>query len=190
MSADTPELEDPGDTNRRQQVQQLNTIREQIAEIRTRGQLKMPAAERDQALYGYAREYARLLEPYLRDPELQRDNGDTLWSEREYQFTVSPPDPSRKDILSQTDSWERPAPREFTLSGIREFVGLPDDPEIAFKFEQRTPVNGQEQRRVSTTARPPEDVVSRIVSDLDAFRRRVGLGLQIEEEIPPVEFES
>lgn len=171
-SGDT-ELEDPGEANRRHQVEELNKVRADITEINTRGEQQLGRDRQHQALFNTVTEYARLLAPYLRDPDLQAADAKPVWEQR-IQYAVDPPVPDTEPTGELTR-------RVVTLDGLDEFLQLSDHPTESFEYEVNPPGERQKTRTAAVDARPPRRILRRMVLELDDFRRRVGLGLQLED---------
>lgn len=182
------EIEDPGEASRRSQVDQLTKQREQIARLRTEGVAQIQdGAARHRALYAVTKEYARLLAPYLADVNLQGNS--PIWTGEKYQWTVEPREPPTPDVLDQLVKWDTtPDPQAIQLNGIKEFAALPENLRLTFEWARKTPA-GRKQQQIEQDATPPEHVLAEIVTDLDSFRRRVGLGLQLEDESKELDFE-
>ena len=182
--SDQREISDPGEENQRSQIQALNTTREQISEIRTRGRLELSERQRLTALRATVGEYISKLAPYLADDELQPDGDEpALWDEKELgTVSVSPPPFESMNLSDRYRLDAAPEPKEIDVVGVADILRLGVEYPVEFQFSVVSPISGTETVAAQRNAAPDEDLLMRAVLEVDSFRRRSGLGLQLEEE--------
>ena len=184
-ASETREIADPGKENQRTQIQQLNQTRAQITDIRTKGRLRLSEQQRLVALRSTVSEYISQLSPYLCDEQLQPDDEKALWDEQPLgSYTIAPPSFESLNVGNRFEVDEAPGSEQIEVVGVSDILRLGVEFPVEFDFKVISPVSGRDEISVQKNGAPPAETLLEAVIELDAFRRRTGLGLQLEDESP------
>jgi hypothetical protein len=185
-------IESPGEKNAHDQIGQLNECRREIMKVRTEGQLHWNQAEQLKAYRSIVKEYALLLEPYLRDPALQSDDGVPLWERQGIATYTVHPTPPVREIEAKHHNFKEdyltdaPESVKVRLDGIQDFIQLAEE-ERTVSWTYHAPSCPEEEYHSTMDVAPDYDALTRVTSELDVFRRRVGLGLDVSENKDPLQ---
>lgn len=178
------EVKDPGDANQRKQIEQINSARDDVREVRNRvvessvtGRLNTRVA--NTAYREVITSYALLLAPYLRS---ERFGDPELWEGRDEPLaTVSIRPPKTEDIDVDIESISPESGYQLDIDGVKEFINTPTPISVNFDGIAADELRGQNEVTVPKTAEIGRQALDEIVIALDEFRIGMGLGLKLPD---------